>query len=85
MFLDEPDDLRIDVLESALEALAARGDVRGLSLQELHDEGLDRWDRPAWPVDPLAVSPRAGLAVFSGLQRYSPSFLDHLDRSARPA
>jgi hypothetical protein len=85
VFVDGPDEMRIEVLEKALEGLAARGDVRGLSLQELHDEGLDRWDRPAWPVDPIAVSPRAGQAAFTGTHRYSSGFLDHLDRRARLA
>lgn len=85
VFVDAPDETRIDVLEKGLEALAARGDVRGLSLQELHDEGLERWNQPAWPVDPMAVSPRAGQAAFTGMRRYSSSFLDHLDRRARSA
>jgi hypothetical protein len=85
VFVGEPDETRIDVLERGLETLAARGDVRGLSLQELHDEGLDRWSRPAGPTEPIAVSRRAGQATFTGLRRYSAGFLDHLDREARSA
>jgi hypothetical protein len=82
VFLEEPEETRIDVLTGSLQRLASRGDVKGITFQELHDGGLERWEPPAWPVDPVAVSPRPGQATIAGMRRYSEAFLDHLDREA---
>jgi len=48
-----PDQSRIELLERNLGELAARGDVRGVSMREVAEEFFDAWDERALPVDPL--------------------------------
>jgi peptidoglycan/xylan/chitin deacetylase (PgdA/CDA1 family) len=81
-FYDGPDEDRIANLARALEQLAARGDVRGITMSELAERHLDCWERPSSPVEPVPVW-RSGRPHVTGTRRYSSEYLAELERRAR--
>jgi peptidoglycan/xylan/chitin deacetylase (PgdA/CDA1 family) len=74
-----PDASRIELLERNLGELAARGDVRGVSMREVADEFFDAWDERALPVDPLPeLVASAELAHLTATRVYSLDYLRHV-------
>jgi hypothetical protein len=83
VFLEREDPKRTKVLKQTLRALGARDDVRGATMTDLVAGGIDRWDRPATPEEPLTLwldDARRPLTV--GLRRYSAELLEHIETGA---
>jgi hypothetical protein len=84
MFFGDPDEDRMLILERGLAELAARGDVKGVTLRELSSYDLRQWSRWPAPADPLPEWHQvAGRVHTTGTRRYSASYLAHLEAEAR--
>jgi hypothetical protein len=83
VFLEREDPRRTKVLKQTLRELGARSDVLGITMADLVTEGIDRWDAPAAPEEPLMLwldDARRPLRL--GLRRYSAEYLDYLEAAS---